>query len=85
MTTHWYVARLFFGTMPALVMGADGKPYPISGHGESHEDAIDDLGLDADNLDHFKELARVRGVELKIIVTDQFRYEKYLYTPEQEG
>jgi len=70
--------------MPALVMGADGRPYAMSGHGESHEDAISDLGLDADNLDHFSDLAAMRGVELKIVVIDQFRYEKVLYTPEKE-
>jgi hypothetical protein len=81
MATHWYVAKLFFGTTPAFVMGADGKPYTMSGQGESHEDAITDLGLDADNLDHFRELAALQGVELKIVVVDQFRYEKVLYIP----
>jgi len=80
--THWYVAHLFLGETQMLVSNDKKKVYPISGHGESHEDAIEDMGLTAENLDSFKDLAASNSLELKIVVTDMFKYERVLYKPE---
>lgn len=84
-TSHWYVARIYFGEFPIQVWhGGKANPIDLTGAGESPEDAMEDLGVDYDTLEAWKAAAKRRGAQLRIVVVDQFTYEKVLWKP-QEG
>jgi hypothetical protein len=82
---HWYVAKAYIGDLPLLERGQDDRARIMSGAGESPQDAIEDMGIDADTIDQFTDIARTLKAKFWIEVIDTFKYERIIYLPEEES
>jgi hypothetical protein len=86
MPTHWYIATLYIGKCPVKVYSNHSRSFvPFTGSGESHEDAIEDMNIDAETFNYWCHLAEKNQCSLRIVVKDAFKYEKILYKPAEDS